>query len=139
MSIDRENALKAINVGDIFHAEASNGASLLCLTMTVTPATIQARNVATQIIYDFDRCTGIADWFVYGTHYICSIDSVAPLPADIHEIMLSLDRKYRACEYKLAEDPDWQSAPGESHLTTEQIRGLLFVAKFYPENPIPKH
>ena len=137
MRTDREMALNAIKVGDIFHAEASSGASLLCLTMAVTDTQIQARNVATQIIYDFDRRTGFADWFVYGTHYTCSIDSIAPLPPDIHEILLSLDQKYRECEYRLAEDPDWESAPGESHLTKEQIRGLLFVADFYPANQLP--
>jgi hypothetical protein len=133
---NRATILAKIAVGDIFHAAATNGASLLCLTMSVTGSIIQARNVATQIIYDFDRQTGHADWFVYGAHYTCLIDSVASLPADIHEIMLSLDRKYRECEYRLAEDADWQPAPGESHLTKEQIRGLLFVGDFYRANPI---
>lgn len=116
-----------------FHASATNGASLLCLTMSVTGSTIQARNVATQIIYDFDRRTGIADWYVSWEHYICTIDSVAPLPADIHEIMLSIDRKGREGEYREAEDPD---GPWEYTLTDEERRGLLFISYFHPAFPL---
>jgi hypothetical protein len=99
MPSGRERALRDIAAGNMFHASAANGASLLCLTMAVTEHVIQARNVATQIIYDFDRCTGRATWYVFGTPYECMIDSVAPLPPDIHEIMLSLDRKGREAEY----------------------------------------
>lgn len=135
--LDRITLLSKIAVGDMFHANASNGASLLCLAMAVTATTIQARNVATQIIYDFDRRTGLAEWFVFGKRYICTIDSVATLPQDIHEIMLSLDQKYREGEYRDAEDPERELQPGEAALTKEQIRGLLFVSEFYPANPLP--
>jgi len=130
---DRQRALKRISVGDIFHAHAPGGPSLICLTMSVTETMIQARNVATQIIYDFDRQTGVADWYVFSEHTTCTIDSVAPLPADIHEIMLSIDRKGRESEYREAEDPD---RPGEYALTDEERRGLLFVSYFYPAFPV---
>jgi hypothetical protein len=130
---DRYRALKKIVVGDIFHAGAANGASLICLAMSVTETVIQARNVATQIIYDFNRQTGVADWYIFSEHYICTIDSVAPLPADIHEIMLSIDRKGRESEYREAEDPD---GPGQYALTDEERRGLLFVGYFYPAFPV---
>jgi hypothetical protein len=133
---DRETALKNIAVGDIFHASATNGASLLCLTISVTESTVQARNVATQIIYDFDRQTGIADWYVFSRHYLCIVDSVAPLPADIHEIMLQLDRKGRESEYCHAEDPDRPWTVGEGSLTAEEKRGLLFLSYFYPAFPV---
>jgi len=135
--LDRATILAKIAVGDIFHAKAGNGASLLCLTMAVTATTVQARNVATQIIYDFDRRTGLADWFVFGKRYICTIDSVATLPQDIHEIMLSLDQHGREGEYRDAEDPERELQPGEAALTKEQIRGLLFMSEFYPANPLP--
>jgi len=133
---DRADALKNIAVGDIFHAEASNGASLLCLTMSVTEKTIQARNVTTQIIYDFDRATGHADWYVYGTRYDCLIDSIAPLPSNIHQIMLGLDRKHREVEYRQAENTDLTPLPEQLHFTKDEIRGLFFVDKFYETNPI---
>jgi len=132
----RELALAKISAGDFFHASATNGASLLCLTMSVTGTTILARNVATQIVYHFDRSTGHAQWNVYGTTYDCAIDSVAPLPPDIREILLGLDRKGRGFEYCRAEDPDWEMPPGQARLTEEEKRGLLFVSHFYPENPI---
>jgi len=133
---DRATALKNIAVGDIFHASAANGASLLCLTMSVTRSIIQARNVTTQIIYDFDRRTGIADWYVFSSHYLCAVDSVAPLPADIREIMLQLDRKGRESEYSQAEDPERPWISGEGSLTAEEKRGLLFVSYFYPAFPV---
>jgi len=136
VTTDRQTALAAIAVGDIFHAEASNGASLICLTMSVSEKTIQARNVATQIIYDFDRTTGHADWYVSGTCYDCMIDSAAPLPSDIHQIMLGLDRKHRDLEYRQAEDPRWTPLPEQLHFTKDEIRGLLFVDNFYEKNPI---
>jgi hypothetical protein len=135
--LDRTALLSKIAVGDMFHANASNGASLLCLTMAVTATAVQARNVATQIIYDFDRRTGLAEWFVFGKRYICTIDSVAALPQDIHEIMLSLDQAGREGEYRDAENPERKLQPGEAALTKEQIRGLLFVSEFYPANPLP--
>ncbi len=136
MPPDRETALRNIAVGDLFHASASNGASLLCLTMAVTAPVIQARNVATQIIYDFDRRTGRATWYVFGTPYGCLIDSVAPLPPDIQEIMPSLDRKGREAEYRNAEDPNRAWKPGDNPLTAEQRRGLLFVGDFYRAHPL---
>ena len=66
----------------------------------------------------------------------CTINSVAPLPFDIHEIMLELDRKYRAGEYRRAEDPDWVRAPEEIGLTENQKRGLRFVDGFHGANPL---
>ena len=133
---DRESVLAKIAIGDFFHASATNGASLLCLTMSVTATTILARNVATQIVYDFDRRTGFAQWNVHGTIYDCTIDSVAPLPTDIRESLMSLDRKGRHGEYRRAEDPDWVMPAEQARLTEEEKRGLLFVSCFYPENPI---
>jgi hypothetical protein len=132
----RELALARISVGDFFHASASNGASLLCLTMLVTATEIVARNIATQIVYRFDRRTGLAQWNSYGSVFHCTIDSVAPLPPDIHESLLNLDRKGREVEYQRAADPDWEVPPGSARLTDEQKRDLLFVSDFYPENPI---
>ena len=104
--------------------------------MSRLATTILARNVATQIIYLFDRRTGHAQWNVQGMIYDCAIDSVAPLPPDIHEILLGLDRKGRDVEYRRAADPDWEMPLGQARLTAEEKRGLLFVSHFYPENPL---
>jgi hypothetical protein len=90
---DRRAALDNLAVGDIFHAESPNGASLICLVVAVTKATIQARTVTTQEHLEFNRQTGIAEWG--DEPVLCTVDSVAPLPADIYNVMLGIDRKFR--------------------------------------------
>ena len=88
---NRGAALNSLAVGDIFHAESPNAASLICLVLAVTETTIQARTMTHQIHLEFDRQTGVAEW---GDDRVpCVVDSVAPLPADIHNVMLGLDRK----------------------------------------------
>jgi hypothetical protein len=132
----RETALRMIGMGDIFHDEDAAGPTRICLTLSVTDATILARAVTTQEVIEFDRRTGVAIHHSHSTLYRYVIDSVAPLPSDIHEIILSLDRKYREGECRRAEEPNWQPPSSESALTREQIRGLLFVADFYQANPL---
>lgn len=133
---NREAALNAIGVDDIFNAEEASGATRICVTIAVTDDAIMARAVTTQEILEFGRKTGTEINCRYGGSHAFVISSVASLPPDIHEIMLSLDRKYREGEYRLAEDPTWEPSREESVLTKEQIRGLLFVADFYRAHPI---
>lgn len=118
---DRATALGNIAVGDIFNAECPSGAGLLCLTLSVTEHAIQARTVTTQRLYEFDRRLGRR----LGGKSECVIDSVAALPADIHNILLGLDRRYR-----LGKDPD------RFALTADEKRALVFVASFYPANQL---
>ncbi len=135
---NRMAILAKIAVSDIFRAKDAAGPVRICLTIRVTETTILARAVTTQDLIEFDRRTGTSEHKAWGEIYNYVIDSVARLPEDIHEIMLSLDRKYRDSEYKFAENPDWEPTPEESRLTKEQIRGLLFVADFYPAHPLPR-
>ena len=65
------------------------------------------------------------------------IDSVAPLPDDIRELMLSIDRLFREAEYRHAEEPDWEPPEDYFHHSKDQIRALLFIADFYPKNQLP--
>jgi hypothetical protein len=51
----------------------------------------------------------------------CTIDSIAPLPVDIHNVMLGLDRKMRLRFEKLSR---------------EEKDALLFIADFYPSRPL---
>jgi len=54
----------------------------------------------------------------------CRIDSIAPLPVQIHNVMLGLERKMRLC-------------CGEKvRLDEAEKDALRFVADFYPANPI---
>ena len=117
----RTNALETIAVGDIFHAECSNGASLICLTLSVTDHAIRARTVTTQGIYEFDRSQGIR----LGGKTKCTIDSIVALPADIHAVLLGLDLRYRL-----------RKAPDHIALTRAEIDALDFVDTFYASNQL---
>jgi hypothetical protein len=115
---DRKTALNNLAVGDIFHAESPNGASLICLIMAVTETTIQARTVTTQKHLEFDRQTGIAKWG--DEPVLCTIDSVTPLPADIHNVLLGIDRKFRL-----------EQEPERLKLHDAEKRALLYVDSHY--------
>src|SRR5271168_2363790 len=96
---DRDTLLANLLVGDIFHAECPNGASMICLVVAVTEMAIHARRVTTQENLEFGRRTGttiLDDGFTR-----CAINSVAPLPVDIHNVFLGMDRKFR-----LEHDPE---------------------------------
>ncbi len=105
--------------------------------MLVNEATILARNIPTQAIYEFDRRTGIAVRYFSSRAVYYTIVSVARLPHDIHEIFLELDEKYRDGEYRRAEDSNWEGSPAELALTEEQKRAHLFIGDFYRTNPLP--
>jgi hypothetical protein len=130
----REAALRKITVGDIFHASVrpEGGPSYICLTLQVQEHAIFARRMTTQSVHWFDRTTGVE---VDDPEVV--IDSVAPLPDGIREIMLDLDRKYREIEFRQAEDPDWEPPEGSSRLTLEQRRAFSFIHDFYPAHPLP--
>jgi|SRR5215813_12065725 len=118
---DRETALRKLAVGDIFHGECSNAASLICLVTSVTETTIHARRVTTQEDLVFDRQVGIV-LCDDGTHGDGSIDSVAPLPPEMHDVFLGMDLRYGR-----GDDPK---------LTEAEKRALYFIADFYPANPV---
>ncbi|HYD05058.1 MAG TPA: hypothetical protein VEC60_04995 [Reyranella sp.] len=103
-----------------------------CLALQVHDNAIFARRMSTQSVHWFDRATGVEldDGQIV-------IDSVAPLPDDIHEIMLSIDRLFREAEYRHAEEPDWEPPEDHFHHSKNQIRALLFIADFYPKNRLP--
>jgi hypothetical protein len=108
---------KACEVGAI----CPNGASLICLVEAVTDDRILARRVTTQDNVEFDRSSGAA----LGNDAPCTIDSIAPQPVEIHNIMLGLDRKMR-----LERDPE------KFKLNREEIQAIHFVNSYYPANPL---
>ena len=119
----RKALLGRLVPGDIIHAESPNGASLICLVVETTQTTIMTRTVTTQLEYEFDISSGIA---LFGEDAVpCTIDSIAPLPPDIHRVMLQLDNKFR-----------FETDVEKAKLTESEIHGLLFIAKFYAENQI---
>jgi len=130
---DRKTALAAIAVGDLFHGRPRRGAaSIICLALQVREKTIFARRITTQSVHEFDRTTGVET----DDRNPVIIDCAAPLPTDIRDILLDLDRKYRESEYRYAEDPDWNAPDHEMKLTKDQIRALVFISKHCEDNPI---
>lgn len=120
---EREAVLRKLDVGDIFHAESPSGASLICLVTFVSESAIHARTVTTQYRFKFDMRTGEAEWDRNGS--VCVIDSVAPLPVEIHNVMLGIDRKYR-----LERDVE------KFKLNDAEKKALVFVDSYYAENQL---
>jgi hypothetical protein len=119
---DRKALLGKLVVGDIFHASSPNGASLICLTVSITEETIQARRVTTQEYFVFDRQTGVER----SEHErLCRIDSVAPLPLDVLNVILGMDRKFR-----LEQDPE------RSKLTDAEKKAMMYVGPHYASIPL---
>jgi hypothetical protein len=113
-SMDRSSALLALGDGDIFHATAHNGASYICLVTSVANNGIYARRVTTQEKLVFDRAAGAE---IAEASVPCTIDSIAPLPAEVRDVLLQLDRRYGAAD--------------DSRLREEEIDALLFAGRFY--------
>ncbi len=116
---NHRSKLSRLVPGDIFHATCPNKASLICLVESVTSDRIEARRVTTQDHETFDLCTG--QTLSADPAMRCTIDSIAPLPVDIHNVMLGLDRKMRLRFEKLSR---------------EEKDALLFIADFYPSRPL---
>jgi hypothetical protein len=118
-----ERLLQSLALGDIFHAESTNGASLICLVTSVSELAIEARTVTTQIRIRFDRHTGKAVW---GEHDIsCSIDSIARLPSEIRSVLLGIDEKFGL-----------ERNVERLRLTDAEKRALIFVDDYYAANRI---
>lgn len=115
---DRSAALRNLAAGDIFHAESPNGASLICLVTSVTETVIRARTVTTQRLLEFDRHAGVAKWGAESV--LCTIDSTEPLPAEVHNVMLQIDRKFGL-----------QQEPEGFRLTDAEKRALVYVDSHY--------
>lgn len=131
--LDRKTFLNKLAVGDIFHAEAPNGASLICLVLFVNETAIRARRINTQETLEFDRRTGVKAGDTRASP--CAIDSVAPLPAEIHDVFLQLDEKYQTL---MAMDEESRFKDLERlKLTDAEKKALIFIHSHYASNPLP--
>lgn len=130
--LERKILLKKLAVGDIFHAEAPNGASLICLVLSVNETTIRARRINTQEKLEFDRKTGVKAGDTRAKP--CVIDSVARLPAEIHDVFLQLDEKYKTL---MAMDEEERFKDLDRlKLTDAEKKALSFVHSHYSSNPL---
>ena len=133
MEPDRESKLRAIKVGDIFHAEARNfhdetqsGASLLCQALVIGDTTIEAQRMFMRNeILHFDRTTGLEE----GKKGVPS-KPLAPLPGNIPELILRvfmLTNVYLVDGKTVIEDEE-KAAPAKINSVTslpEDIRDIL--------------
>jgi uncharacterized membrane protein YfbV (UPF0208 family) len=62
------------------------------------------------------------------------INSVAPLPAEIHDVFLELDRKYAAVHGR---KEVFEQNPEYFKLTDAEKRAFRFIDSHYASNPLP--
>jgi hypothetical protein len=130
----RETPIRNLGVGDIFHAEYPNGASCICLVLSVNQYSIKSRRITTQEDIEFDRQTGIEKQ--ENAQPVAVIDSVAPLSAEFRDVFLAMDRKFKA---RMAMDEKSRSelSPQELKLTDTEKKALRFIDTYYSSNPLP--
>jgi hypothetical protein len=122
-NLPREELLRRLELGDIFHAISESGAVAICLVLGVGETTVISRRITTQECCKFDRITGKS---VSGSEFTGIITSVEPLPSEVRNTFLEMDRQYRLGHR------DKES--GE--LTASQKAALLFIHDHYAQYPI---
>jgi len=132
MTSDRETLIDNLDVGDIFHAEYPNGAKCVCLVLSVTDAAIQARRITSQENLEFDRQTGIEK--ASNGMELAIINSVAPLPAEIHNLFLALNQKYGAVH---GQNDIFEKNPEYFKLSEAEKKAFRFIDMHYSANPLP--
>jgi hypothetical protein len=118
--VNRSIALTALVEGSVFRATTPNGASYICLVNSTSDNKIRATRITTQEKLVFDRSTGTAE--ISADEVVCTIDSIAPLPTEVYDILLRLDRRYGH-----GDDPA---------LSQKEKDALLFVSRFYSFHPL---
>lgn len=116
MTTSQSIALGKLGVGDLFHAEYPSGAKLIGLTLEVTATRIRGRDITRQEILYIDRQTGVS---IPGEDGIsCTIFSTEPMPPELYEALIGLDRKYGSGRVPTEE---------ESKLTPAEKKALIFI------------
>ena len=113
---DLRSKLSLLVPGDIVRGHDTGGAILICLVEAVKPDRIETRRITTQDHVTFDVGTGEE----VGNPE-SRIDSIEPLPLDMHNVLLGLDRRMRL---------------GELPLNQAEKEALQFFADFYSAHPV---
>jgi hypothetical protein len=124
MSLDLLIKLEGLEAGDVFNVLCPNGASWLFLTLSTSSGRIVARNITSQKLHIFCKESGRLE-NATDHESECVIASVAPLPVDVHQVLLGLDRRYR-----IGQKPECFK------LTKEEIEAFLFLDKHHKDNPL---
>ncbi|MGZ2384184.1 hypothetical protein EHI44_08750 [Rhizobium leguminosarum] len=123
-NLSREELLGRLEAGDIFHAVSESGAVAICLVLSVDETVVTSRRITTQDRCKFDRTTGKS--VLSGTSFTGTISSVEPLPPEVRNTFLEMDRQYRLGHR------DEESMK----LTASQKAALLFIHDHYAQYPI---
>ncbi|MBV9978465.1 hypothetical protein [Bradyrhizobium sp.] len=123
MTSDRQALISKLDVGDMFHASFLNEAIRMCIVTSVNHTTVVARAVTTQEVFSFDRIFGRAE-SMEGA--VCTIDSVYPLPREIRDVLLEIDRRYGG-----------EPGPDGLPLSSTERRALHDAMALFSSNPLP--
>ena len=115
--------LDAVRVGDVIFGLGAGGQEKLLLVYKIDPNGFSARHVTTQVNFRFDRNGRTR---IYANGGYVTIVSIAPLPADMHDVAVELDRKFAA----RPEYPD-------SILSKAEIQLLLSFPKVFKRQLLP--
>jgi hypothetical protein len=129
---DRKVLLAKLAVGDIFHAEYPNDAKCIGLVLSIDTDTILARRVTSQENLKFDRQTGVEK--APDGEPQAVINSVAPLPLEIHNVFVELDRKYGAVH---GQKDIFEKNPEYFKLSEAEKKAFLFIDSHYSANLLP--
>jgi|SRR5215469_16108922 len=129
MIIDRETALQNLAVGDIFHAQSPNGASLVCLVTSVDGDTICARRIHTQDDLQFDRKTGLE---LDEPH--SRIDCAVRLPHAVYNVLVAMNRRYQAAHALISQGIEVD--PKEARYTEDERHAHDVLHDHIAANPI---
>ena len=122
----RLHKLKLLETGDILAARVPGGNNIPFLVVTADANSINARAITSQIPLVFDRSTGEAlDDPDDHPRRVWRISCVQPLPLEIHQLMLSLDRRMRLGSNGITNPLD----EGDK-------RALLYVGDYFEANAI---
>ena len=89
--LDRATALSRLEIGDIICARSPKAPLIICLVTGITVESIVTRRITDGESYVFERGTGLEKTDTVTVEIV----SVEPLPADIHDILLRIDRRNR--------------------------------------------
>lgn len=95
---DWRSKLSWLVPGDLVHGRDEGKQDLICLVESVEPDRIKARRITTQERVTFYIDTG-ENIDVAG----CRLDSIMPLPVEVHDVLLGLDRKMRLGNQQMSE------------------------------------
>lgn len=95
---DWRTQLSGLVSGDLVHGRDEGKQHLICLVQSVGPNRIKTRGITTQEQVTFDIGTG-ENVEAPG----CRLDSIMPLPVDVHDVLLGLDRKMRLGDPQISE------------------------------------